>query len=217
MTTQNENLSLDGLYSAVVADILDGLGFRNQCLGPSIRAMTPANQMSGRIFTLKAVAVNAEPEKPYELELRAIDTASRGDVLLVDAGYDRTCGFWGELLSTACLAKGIQGVVMSACTRDLWALGAMPFPVFGIGSSPADSKGRLDVVSIGEPIAIDGVAARNGDLVLGDADGVVVIPHEAAAETIRQAREKVSGENTVRDELRAGDPVEEVFRRHGIL
>ena len=106
---------------------------------------------------------------------------------------------------------------MSACSRDLWALNQMDFPVFGIGATPADSLGRLDVAKIGEPITIDGVGAKNGDYILGDLDGVVIIPSEVADETIRLANEKVAGENTVREELANGMPVAEVFRKHGIL
>ena len=106
---------------------------------------------------------------------------------------------------------------MSGCTRDLWALNQLDFPVFGIGCSPADSKGRLDVTAIREPILIDGVIARQGDYVLGDLDGVVIIPQAIAAEVVAAAKEKVTGENTVREELAAGVPVSEVFRRHGIL
>jgi regulator of RNase E activity RraA len=93
----------------------------------------------------------------------------------------------------------------------------MDFPVFGIGCTPADSAGRIDVVRIGEPVEMDGVKARNGDLILGDLDGVVIIPADAAEEALKRASEKVSGENTVREELRAGRPVAEVFRKHGIL
>ncbi|MGA7305207.1 MAG: RraA family protein [Rhodothermales bacterium] len=217
MNPENANTKLAGLYTAVVADILDALGLKNQCLGSAIRATTTADRVAGRVFTMKAVAVHAEPAEPYKLEMQAIETAVSGDVLVVDAGNDRTCGFWGELLSTACVAKGIRGIVMNACTRDLWALRKMPFPVFGIGSAPADSKGRVDVVTIGEPIVIDGVTARNGDLVLGDPDGVVIVPQEVAPEVVERAWAKVSGENTVRDELAAGVSVAEVFRRHGIL
>jgi regulator of RNase E activity RraA len=99
----------------------------------------------------------------------------------------------------------------------MWALQELDFPVFGIGNTPADSLGRIDVISIGEPIQIDGVKTKNGDWVLGDQDGVVIIPSESAVEALRLAQEKVSGENTVREELRAGVPVAEVFRRHGIL
>lgn len=208
---------LASLYSAVVADVLDAHGYPNQCLGPSVRPLTPSQRVSGRVFTLRAEVVDRVPEHPYALEMEAIDSAGRGDVLVVDAGHDRTCAFWGELLSTACIAKGIRGVVMTGCCRDMWALDKLEFPVFGIGFSPADSKGRLDVVAIREPIEIDGVATKPGDYLLGDCDGVVVIPQEVAASVVAAAKAKVSGENTVREELAAGVPVAEVFRKHGIL
>ena len=100
---------------------------------------------------------------------------------------------------------------------DLWALNQLDFPVFGVGASPADSKGRLDVSAIREPIVIDGVVASQGDYILGHCDGVVIIPGEIAETVIAAAKEKIAGENTVRDELAAGFPVSEVFRKHGIL
>jgi len=208
---------LSKLYSAVVADVLDKLGYRNQILSSRIHALTPVQKVSGRVFTAKAVAVAEIPEHPYELEMKAIDTMQAGDVLVVDAGHNQESAFWGELLSTACVAKGVQGIVMTGCTRDLWALNAMSFPVFGIGATPADSMGRLDVVEIGQPIEIDGVSTKNGDLILGDLDGVVIIPSEVAEQAINKALEKIAGENTVRDELAAGVPVAEVFKKHGIL
>ncbi|MFV1967865.1 MAG: RraA family protein [Pirellulaceae bacterium] len=208
---------LEQLYSAVVADALDSMGLRHQILSADIRALTPTRKVCGRVFTAKAVAVNEMPAEPYKLEMQAIDTMQAGDVLVVDAEHEKQSAFWGELLSTACLAKGVRGIVMSACSRDMRALHQMGFPVFGIGCTPADSAGRLDVVSIGEPIQIDGVAAKHGDTILGDRDGVVIVPQESADEALRRATEKVSAENTVREELRAGVPVAEVFRKHGIL
>lgn len=213
----NHPESLEHLYSAVVGDVLDQQGYRNQCLSARIRALTPANKVCGRVFTAKAVPVDQVPAEPYKLEMEAIDTMESGDVLVVDGGHNLESAFWGELLSTACLAKGVQGVIMSTCCRDMWALNRMNFPVFGIGVTPADSLGRIDVVSIGEPIEIDGVSIKSGDSVLGDIDGVVIVPEEVADETIAKAIAKVSGENTVREELRSGEPVAEVFRRHGIL
>ncbi|HJN89417.1 MAG TPA: RraA family protein [Verrucomicrobiota bacterium] len=208
---------LEQLYTAVLADVLDGLGHRQQALGAEIAALTPVRRVCGRVFTAKAEVVDHVPAEPYKLELQAIDTMQAGDVLLVDAGHNRQCAFWGELLSTACLVKGVRGVVMSGCSRDIWALKDMAFPVFGIGCTPADSKGRIDVVSLGQAVTIDGVTARNGDLLIGDEDGVVIIPQEVADETLLQAQHKVNGENTVRDELAAGVPVCDVFEKHGIL
>ncbi|MBL9157063.1 MAG: RraA family protein [Verrucomicrobiales bacterium] len=208
---------LASLYSAVVADVLDAHGYPNQCLSPAVRALTPAQRIAGRVFTLRAEVVDSVPEHPYALEMEAIDAAVKDEVLVVDANHDTTCAFWGELLTTACLAKGVRGIVMTACTRDLWALNQLDFPVFGIGASPADSKGRLDVVALREPILLDRVLTKHGDYILGDRDGVVIIPQEIAAQVIAAAKEKVAGENTVRDELAAGVPVSEVFRKHGIL
>ena len=208
---------LEKLYSAVVADVLDGLGHRQQTLGANLRDATSARRVCGRVYTAKAEPVDAIPAEPYKLEMAVIDAMQADDVLVVDAGNNLNCSFWGELLSTACIAKGVRGAVMSTCTRDLWALEKMDFPVFAIGATPADSKGRIDVTAIGEPISIDGVNIKNGDYVIGDTDGVVIIPTEALDETLRLAQEKMAGENTVREDLAKGMPVTEAFAKHGIL
>jgi regulator of RNase E activity RraA len=205
------------LYAAVVADVLDGLGFRNQTLPARIRPLTPAQKVYGRVCTAKAVTVQEIPAEPYKLEIAAVDGMGRGDVLLVDVGNDETCGFWGELLTTACLYKGVHGVVMTACTRDMWKIKELNFPVFGIGYHPADSKGRADIIEIGQPITIGDVVAKQGDYILGDEDGTVIIPSEAAEETVRLAKEKISGENIARADLARGVPMGEVFRKYGIL
>ena len=89
--------------------------------------------------------------------------------------------------------------------------------MFGVGYHPADSKGRADIVAIGEPIMIGGVKTKRGDWLIGDEDGVVIIPSEVAAETIRRAQEKVSGENVARADLAKGVPMGEVFKKYGIL
>jgi 4-hydroxy-4-methyl-2-oxoglutarate aldolase len=217
MSSEDPLSILENLYTAVVADVLDSLGCRNQILGPDVRALTPASRLAGRVFTARAVEVDAEPAEPYKLEMEAIDTMTTGDVLVVDGAHNRSSAFWGELLTTACMAKGVRGTVMTACARDLWSLNKLDFPVFGIGATPGDSKGRTDVVEIAGTITIDGVETRNGDYILGDVDGVVIIPADKLEETLRLSQAKVSGENTVRDELAAGVPVSEVFRKHGIL
>jgi 4-hydroxy-4-methyl-2-oxoglutarate aldolase len=125
--------------------------------------------------------------------------------------------FWGELLSTAANFRGCRGVVLDGPTRDSGAIRAMGFPVFHVGFHPADSLGRLDVVAHNVPIESGGVLVYPGDLILADHDGVVVLPHAAADETLRLAEEKVSGENLVRKALAGGMSTTEAFKKYGIL
>lgn len=208
---------LESLYAAVVCDILDELGYRRQVLPSRIRPLTGPAKLAGRVFTAHARVVDAAPDEPYKLEIEAVDSLREGDVMVTDAGDNVDCGFWGELLTTASLARKARGTVMNACTRDVWKLAEMGFPVFGIGYNAADSKGRLDIDSLREPIEIGGVCIRQDDYIIGDRDGVVAIPREAIVEVIKLGREKVSGENTVRAELERGDRLGDVFKRHGIL
>lgn len=220
MTTAPQDarlIRLSKLYSAVVADVLDALGYRNQTLPAEIRPLTPARQVCGRVFPARASVVDKVPAKPYELEIAAVDNMVADDVLVVDVGNDFTCGFWGELLTTACLVKGVRGVVMSACTRDLWKIRELDFPVFGLGYHPADSLGRADILEIGKPIEFGGVKTAQGDFILGDDDGTVIIPQQVIDQALAKAEEKVSGENMVRAELQKGVSIGEVFKKYGIL
>lgn len=79
------------------------------------------------------------------------------DVLVVSTGHDRTCGCLGELLTAACLYKGFRGVVMDSCTREIWKINNLAFPVFGMGCHPADSKGPVDVFEIETDITLGDV------------------------------------------------------------
>ena len=101
---------LESLYPAVVCDVLDALGFRQQSLSSHLRPLTPTRKICGQVFPARAVAVTDIPTEPYRLEIAAVDALRRGDVLVVDAQDNQTCGFWGELLTTACIYKGVRGV-----------------------------------------------------------------------------------------------------------
>ncbi len=205
------------LYSAVLADVLDALGHRDSALPPSLRPLRPEWKLFGRAATLSALAVAAEPEKPYAVELACIDALRPGDVLVAGTGGDRRSALWGELLSTAARALGALGAVIDGLTRDAGKILAMDFPVFAAGFSPLDSKGRLDGTSHGQPIRIGHCLVRPGDFIFGDNDGVVVVPVELADQVFPRALEKVTGENRVRAELAKGRSVREVFDEFGIL
>jgi regulator of RNase E activity RraA len=205
------------LSSALLADVLDALGHRHSALPIDVRPLCPEWKLWGPAATLTAVAVDAEPARPYAVELECIDHLSAGCVLVATTNGDRGSALWGELLTTACRARGVHGVVLDGLTRDAARITALNFPVFAAGFCPLDSKGRLDAVAYNQPIRVGAVVVRPGDWVYGDIDGVVVVPHEQAEAAITKAWEKATGENRVREELAKGRSVREVFAEYGIL
>lgn len=203
------------LYTAVVADVLDRIGFRNQSLHPRIRPLFPDAKCAGFALTVQTVpAREVAPAHPYAGELAAVDSLQPNDVLIVSQSE---WSFWGELLSTAARFRRCRGVILDGPTRDSVAIQKMGFPVFHVGFHPADSLGRLDVTGHNVPINCGGVLVYPGDLILADHDGVVAVPLAAAEETLRLAEEKVSGENLVRKALAEGMSTAEAFAKYGIL
>jgi 4-hydroxy-4-methyl-2-oxoglutarate aldolase len=208
---------LGSLRAAVVADILDRLGARDQVLHSRIRPLFPSAKVAGYAATVHCVEVEGPPEDRgdwYRGELAAVDALEPGDVMVVS-----TCEgcYWGELLATASRYRGARGIVADAYTRDTEQLVELGFPTFVAGISPADSLGRIDVDAVGVPIECGIVVVHPGDLVLGDHDGVVVVPSALASETVGLAEEKSAGEDRVREELERGMPVSEAFRTYGVI
>ena len=208
---------LERLYPAVVADCLDRLGLRAQVLDPGIRPLYADAKVAGYAATVHCVEVDAVPASRddwYRGEMGAVDALQPGDVMVVS-----TCrgSYWGELLATASRVRGARGLVADAYTRDTLALIEMRFPTFAAGIHCADSLGRIDVDAVGVPVSCGGVEIEPGDLVLGDHDGVVVIPSARGEEAIGLAEEKVAGENVVRMKLAGGMPVSEAFRTYGVI
>jgi len=203
------------LYTPVVADVLDKLGYRNQALHPRVRPLWPEAKVAGFALTVQTVpAREFAPAHPYAGELAAVDALGPGDVMVVSVS---AASFWGELLSTAANYRQCRGVVLDGPTRDSLAIRAMGFPVFHVGFHPAESLGRIDVVGHNLPITCGDVLIHPGDLILADYDGVVVIPLAVAEETLRLAEEKVSGENLVRKALAEGMSTAAAFAKYGIL
>jgi regulator of RNase E activity RraA len=216
-TTPEHLERLGRLYTAVVADCLDRLGARAQVMAPRIRPLYPTARIVGRAMTVECVTVDAMPgrqEDYYRGELQAVDSLTPGDVMVVS-----TCegSYWGELLATAARYRGATGIVLDAYGRDTLALIDMDFPTFWAGISCADSLGRIDVTAVNAAIQCAGVTVHPGDLLLGDHDGVVVVPRALVEETLTLAEEKVSGENIVREKLADGMPVHEAFLTYGVI
>jgi regulator of RNase E activity RraA len=207
------------LFTAVLSDTLDAMGRMHQAFRPGIRPLDEALTMIGRARTgLYSEVYSVEPgENPYALEIALIDDLRPGEIPVLACQGSPRIAPWGELLTTASIARGAAGCVTDGLVRDIRQIRELGFPVFHGGIGPLDSKGRGKVIAIDVPVSCGGVHVRTGDLLVGDADGIVVIPAEIERECLERALEKVEGEDRSRAELQAGIKLADVFARHGIL
>lgn len=207
------------LYVAVVSDVLDSLGHTNQAMSSRVRPLDDSLVLAGyaRTGLYQDIYHVTKGENPYELEIALIDDLGTDDVPVFACGASGRIAPWGELLSTASRARGAAGCVTDGLTRDIRAIREMRFPVFHGGIGPLDSKGRGKASQIDVPIVCAGVRIEPGDLIFGDADGVVVIPAAIEQQVLVSAFEKVSGEDKTRQDLAGGAKLREVFERYGVL
>jgi regulator of RNase E activity RraA len=205
------------LYSAVVCDALDAMGYTHQSPRVQLTPLTTRTLLVGRCkTTLWADMAHTDP-RPYELELRAVDACQPDDVVVAAAGGSMRSGIWGELLSTAAGNRGCVGAIVDGAVRDVAKMHRMEFPCFARGTCAYDSQNRQRVIDVDVPVQIDGVQFKRGDLVFADLDGVVVVPREAETEAVRRAWEKVHAENVTRDAIRRGMKATEAYEKYGVL
>lgn len=211
-------LARSELYTAVVGDILDEMGFRHQFLPPEIRPLTREMFVVGRAMTvLEADVFEARDEKrPFGLMLDALDDLKPNEVYIA-AGASPSYALWGEIMTAAAIARGAAGVVCDGMLRDTRGILAQDFPAFARGSYAQDQKGRGEVLDFRCRVEIEGVEVHPNDLVIGDVDGVVVVPQAAEREAFSRAIEKARREKTVLQDIRRGMLAKEAFKKYGIL
>ncbi|MCA0449168.1 MAG: RraA family protein [Proteobacteria bacterium] len=207
------------LFASVLSDCLDQAGLMDQALPSRIRPLDDASVMVGRARTAAFMEVYHIPEgvNPYELEIALIDSLKKDEIPVFACSNPVRVAPWGELLSTASKYRGAAGALMDGCVRDIKPIRKMGFPVFHGGIAPLDSKGRGKIMAIDVPIECGGVKIESGDLIFGDADGVVVIPKAHEKRVLDLAFEKISGERNTLADLQRGDKLADVFARYGIL
>jgi regulator of RNase E activity RraA len=208
---------LGELSVAVVSDVLDRLGYRHQAMASSVRPVAASRRIVGPAFPVQAVARTALPDHPYEREIEATDTVPRGSVIAFNSGGETEVGVWGELLATRAAGRGCVGAIIDGGVRDIAGLERLDFPTFATAIHPADSFGRVEVTSFGLPIVCGGVPVRQGDIIVADVDGVVVIPYEVAGKALEAALDKRSKEQQAQKMLDAGASVKATYERHQVL
>jgi regulator of RNase E activity RraA len=208
------------LYTAVLSDVLDHFGYRDQALPSFIRPLDDTLKLVGYARTglfMPAYQV-LDGENPYEFEIALIDDLGDDDIVVLacDGPTERLVP-WGELLTTASLRRGAVGCLTDGMVRDVRQIRDLRFPVFHGGIGPLDSRGRGKMMGYDVPVECGGVAISSGDLIFGDVDGVVVIPRAVAGDVVDAAFAKVNGENVTREEIESGALLSEVYAKYGIL
>jgi 4-hydroxy-4-methyl-2-oxoglutarate aldolase len=174
-------------------------------MNPRIRPMFPGARVAGPAYTVKIF-----PGETFGV-LRAIDRAIAGSVIVIDSnGADRgVC--WGGTSTLAAMMKGLAGCVTNGTVRDLAEIQEKQFPIFATGTSlRAGLRGHQGWIDI--PVAVGEVPIHPGDFVLGDIDGVVVVPASRVEEVAALAVKHREDENAREDRLRSGEPLVEVLR-----
>lgn len=209
----------ENLYVAVVCDILDEMGRRNQAMHQRLRPLDTENcTFVGRARTIQWMNMEYVVESdPYGKEIDVMDSLSEGEVVVHSTDYAGTNAPWGELMSTIAKRNGAVGCVCDSQIRDCVRIRAMGFPVFYTGIRPLDSKGRGRVMDYDVPVRCGEVVVNPGEIVFADFDGIVVIPRDVEEEVLRRAREKVHMENLTRNGLLAGRSLRSVYDEYGAL
>jgi len=211
------------LETGVVSDVLDEAGFGAHAPCHRLRAVTPASRFAGVAACVRGearVSTRAPAPEGARASAYAVERAARpGTVLVVATGGFGGGAFMGGLLARELVARGCRGLLTDGLVRDAADLARLGMPVVSAGLTPVNASRRWAPVEEGVPVTLPGlgggtVAVRPGDLVLGDEDGVVVLPAEHASELIAMAEELTRVEAAINREMDAGAGRAEAFARH---
>ncbi|MEO9021355.1 MAG: RraA family protein [Ginsengibacter sp.] len=211
------------LFTAVVGDIMDKIGYLHQFLPPQIKPLNDDSYVIGRAMTVLEADVfgdegNQNPvlKKPFGLMLEALDDLKKNEVYIC-TGASPTYALWGELMSTRAKKLGAAGAVVDGYSRDTHGILKIDFPTFSYGGYAQDQAPRGKVIDFRVPLEIKGVCINPGDIVLGDIDGVCIVPKEIEEEVFRKAIEKARGEKIVQKKIEEGMSAKAAFETYGIM
>lgn len=220
------NLLENELFTAVVGDIMDKMGFLNQFLPPNIASIATGQKISGRAMTVLESDVldydkdntshNPLLQKPFGLMLEALDDLKTGEIY-VASGSASDYALVGELMATRAKKLGARGFVVNGYVRDIDGINAIGVPCFCTGAYAKDQAPRGKIMDYRVPITFGSVVIESGDLLFGDGEGVLVIPRQAEKEIIEKSLEKARGEKKVATAIQSGMSACEAFEKFGIM
>jgi 4-hydroxy-4-methyl-2-oxoglutarate aldolase len=200
--------SLDSLSTTTVSDALDRLGITGQCLG--IKPFDHGFRLCGRAFTIRMAPVTAGGGTVGDY----IDDVPKGDIVVIDNAGRADMTVWGDILTFTAAKRGIGGTVIDGMCRDVGRSLELRYPIFSRGWSMRTGKDRVQLDALNVAVSIGGARVSPGDLLLGDADGVVVIPKEKEAEVLSHAKAIDDAECRIREAIEGGGRLDEARRRY---
>jgi 4-hydroxy-4-methyl-2-oxoglutarate aldolase len=195
--------------SATVSDALDRLGQTGSMLG--IAPLFDGARLCGRAFTVRYVAASSPPGTVGDY----LDDVGPGEVVVLDNGGRTDCTVWGDILTTMAAGRGVGGTVIDGVCRDVQRALETGYPIYSRGRFMRTGKDRVEVSDVGRPVAVGGVQVRPGDLLLGDADGIVSVPRTAEDQVLKICAEIAAREEAILADVLAGTSLAQARRRHG--
>jgi 4-hydroxy-4-methyl-2-oxoglutarate aldolase len=206
------------IYTAALADILDARGLHAQTLPPAIRPLERGTRVAGPAYTVKGGPAANPDQAAYDVAIRKV-LSMLGDVpdghVAVYACDQDVAAHLGELSVTSLKARGVAGCVLDGGCRDIGFIREEGFPVFCRFVTPEDSTWRWELEATQVPVSIGRVRIEPGDWVVGDDDGVVVVPQAIAEGVLAEAEQKAATESEIRVAVREGVPPLEAYERFG--
>jgi 4-hydroxy-4-methyl-2-oxoglutarate aldolase len=200
------------LPTACISDALDRLGIAGQCLG--IAPLSYTFRLTGRAFTIKYRPVGYV-EKGNVGDY--IDDITPGDVVVLDNDGRLDCTVWGDILTMVASRRGVGGTVINGVCRDVARALEVNYPIYSRGRFMRTGKDRVEVAAMNVPVSMGEVQVRPADIVVGDADGILVVPATAAEKVLETAQSIEEAEQAIEAEAAKGtrlDDARKKFRYH---
>jgi regulator of RNase E activity RraA len=213
------------LFTAVVGDAMDKMNLLHQFLPPQIQPLKDDMFLIGRAMTvleadtfeeLSHESQNPMMAKPFGLMLEALDDLKKNEVYIC-SGSSPNYALVGELMMTRAKVLGAAGAVANGFSRDTNGILDLNFPVFSYGRYAQDQAPRGKVIDFRVPIEMDGVRINPGDIIVGDIDGVCVVPAAHEEEVFLRAFEKARGEQTVLKAIQNGMSAVDSWNKYQIM
>jgi regulator of RNase E activity RraA len=213
MTTLTDRLAR--CYTGAVHDVLRMMGHENIVLPPAIKALAPGTKLAGPVWTVSGRIDRTKTRHETLLGWCTLLARAPTGHVVVCQPNNHEIALMGELSAQTLAARGVLGYVVDGGSRDTDLVLAQGFPVFCSFLTPSDVVARWIPDGYGDPVTIGSVAIASGDYLLGDRDGVVIIPRMIAEEVVTKTEEVVATESEMRNALIGGmDPVE-AYNRYG--